>query len=178
MIDGAKVLSAAVRAGSAIAPRSRGAFVTRRGTSSSTCPSATVPPSACPRAPQPPLLRELTAELERSHPGAAGSLRDGLEKSLTRLGVTGALKRTLESTKPRESMIECVRRSSRNVKRWHTGELALRWTAAGMLEAERQFCMIIGFSDLAKLAVTVERELTRPQPNPVASQEAAIVATA
>ena len=47
-----------------------------------------------------------------------------------------------------------------------------------MLEAERQFCMIIGFSDLAKLAVTVERELTRPQPNPVASQEAAIVATA
>ena len=75
-------------------------------------------------------------------------------------------------------MIECVRRSSRNVKRWHNGEMGLRWTAAGMLEAERQFCMIIGFSDLAKLAVTVERELTRPQPNPVASQEAAIVATA
>ena len=47
-----------------------------------------------------------------------------------------------------------------------------------LLEAERQFRMIIGFSDLAKLAVTVERELTRPQPNPVASQEAAIVASA
>ena len=75
-------------------------------------------------------------------------------------------------------MIECVRRSSRNVKRWHNGEMGLRWTAAGMLEAERQFCTIIGFSDLAKLAVTVERELTRSQPNLVASQDAAIVATA
>jgi hypothetical protein len=65
-----------------------------------------------------------------------------------------------------------------HVKRSHTGELGLRWTAAGMLEAERQFRRIIGYSDLAKLAVTVERELTRPQPNPVTSREAAIVATA
>jgi hypothetical protein len=47
-----------------------------------------------------------------------------------------------------------------------------------LLEAERQLRMMIGFSDLAKLAVTVERELARPQPNPVASREAAIVATA
>ena len=104
----------------------------------------------------------LAAELERSYPGAAGSLREGLEETLTRLGV----KRTLESTKPCESMIECVRRSSRNVTRWHNGELGLRWTAAGMLEAERRFRMIIGYSELARLAVTVERELTRPQPNP------------
>jgi hypothetical protein len=100
VIDGARVLSAAVRAGSAIAPRVRGAFVASRETSSSACPSAAVPPSARPRAPPPPLLRELTAELERSHPGAAGSLRDRLEETLTRLGVTGALERTLESTKP------------------------------------------------------------------------------
>jgi putative transposase len=74
-------------------------------------------------------------------------------------------------------MIECVRRSSRNVKRWHNGEMGLRWTAAGMLEAERQFRRIIGYSDLAKLAVTVERELTPPQPSPVTTEEAAIVAT-
>jgi len=56
--------------------------------------------------------------------------------------------------------------------------LGLRWTAAGMLEAERQFGMIIGFSDLARLAVAVERELTRLQPNRVASQQVAIVASA
>ncbi len=51
----------------------------------------------------------------------------------------GTLKRTLESTNPCESMIEIVRRTQRNVKRWSSGEMALRWTAAGMLEAERQF---------------------------------------
>jgi hypothetical protein len=40
------------------------------------------------------------------------------------------------------------------------------------------FRRIIGYRDLAKLAVTVERELTPPQPNPVTTEEAAIVATA
>ena len=75
-------------------------------------------------------------------------------------------------------MIECVRRSSRNVKHWQNGEMCLRWTAAGMLEAEQQFRRVVGHTDLAKLAVAVERELTLPQPNPVQTEEAAIVATA
>ncbi len=106
----------------------------------------------------------LAGELERSRPGAAASLREGLEETLTvtRLGVRGALRKTLQSTNPCESMIECVRRSSRNVKRWQSGEMCLRWTAAGMLEAERQFRRIIGYRDLAKLANAVERELAAP----------------
>ena len=57
-------------------------------------------------------------------------------------------------------MSECVRRTSRNVKRWQSGEMALRWTAAGMLEAERQFRRI-GYRDLAELALAIERDLTR-----------------
>jgi putative transposase len=56
-------------------------------------------------------------------------------------------------------MIEIVRRTSRNVKRWQSGDMCLRWTAAGMLEAEQQFRKIIGYSDLAKLAIAVERDL-------------------
>ena len=56
-------------------------------------------------------------------------------------------------------MIECVRRTARNVKRWQSGEMCLRWTAAGMLEAERQFRRVIGYRDLAKLAVAVERQM-------------------
>ncbi|MCP9491086.1 MAG: transposase [Solirubrobacteraceae bacterium MAG38_C4-C5] len=102
-------------------------------------------------------------ELEHPHPGAAASLREGLEETLTvtRLGVRGALKRTLASTNPCESMIECVRRTSRNVKRWQSGEMCLRWTAAGMLEAERQFRRIIGHADIAKLANAVERDIAR-----------------
>ena len=73
------------------------------------------------------------------HPGAAASLREGMEETLTvtRLGVRGRLKRTLASTNPCESMIETVRRTSRNVKRWQNGDMCLRWTAAGMLEAEQ-----------------------------------------
>ena len=58
-------------------------------------------------------------------------------------------------------MIECVRRSAGNVKRWQSGEMCLRPTAAGMLEAERQFRRVVGYRDLAKLAVAVEREVAR-----------------
>jgi putative transposase len=108
-------------------------------------------------------LRQLAAALERSRPGAAASLREGLEETLTltRLGIRGNLKTTLASTNPCESMIECVRRTSRNVKRWQSGEMCLRWTAAGMLEAERRFRRIIGHGNLAKLALTVENDVTR-----------------
>ena len=111
-------------------------------------------------------LQTLANELAHSHPGAAASLREGLEETLTvtRLQIRGALKRTLESTNPCESMIECVRRTSRNVKRWQSGDMALRWTAAGMLEAEQQFRKIIGYRDLAKLAVAIERDLAVPSP--------------
>jgi transposase-like protein len=126
-------------------------------------------------------LRQLAGELERTYPGAAGSLREGMEETLTltRLGVTGSLKRTLESTNPCESMIEIVRRSQRNVKRWSSGEMALRWTAAGMLEAEQQFRRIIGYRNLATLVVAIERDLTarrRPDTAHTTTKEGAIVA--
>jgi transposase-like protein len=106
-------------------------------------------------------LRQLAGELDRSYPGAAGSLREGMDETLTltRLGVSGSLKRTLESTNPCESMLEIVRHTQRNVKRWSSGEMALRWTAAGMLEAERQFRKII--RDLATLIVAIERDHDR-----------------
>ena len=107
-------------------------------------------------------LELLVAELERSSRRRRITAR-GMEETLTltRLGIGGSLKRTLESTNPCESMIECVRRTSRNVKRWQSGDMALRWTAAGMLEAERQFRRVIGYRDLAKLAVAIERDLDR-----------------
>jgi putative transposase len=124
-------------------------------------------------------LQTLAAELERSHPGAAASLTEGMAETLTvtRLGARGALKSTLQSTNPCESMIECVRRSSRNVKHWQSGEMCLRWTAAGMLEAERQFRRIIGYKDLAKLALAVEREVAQPVLTTHQPKETATLAT-
>ncbi len=106
-------------------------------------------------------LGVLAGELERSHPGAAASLREGLDETLTlqRLGIDGQLWRTLSSTNPIESMIEICRRTSRNVKQWSSGDMCLRWTAAGMLEAERQFRKIVGYQHLARLAVAVERDV-------------------
>jgi transposase-like protein len=122
-------------------------------------------------------LKRLADELDRSHPGAAASLREGLEETLTltRLKIKGRLKLTLQSTNPIESMIEIVRRTSRNVKRWQSGDMCLRWTAAGMLEAEQQFRKIIGYADLARLALAVERDLASRRPSmpvPATTREA------
>jgi putative transposase len=77
-----------------------------------------------------------------------------------RLGIDGQLAKTLCSTNPCESMIEIVRHTQRNVKRWHDGDMRKRWTAAGMLQAEQQFRRIIGYHDLANLITAIERHTT------------------
>jgi transposase-like protein len=104
-------------------------------------------------------LETLAAELERSWPDAAASLREGMSETLTlmRLGITGRLAKSLSSTNPIESMIEIVRHTHRNVKRWQDGDMRKRWTAAGMLQAEQQFRRVIGYTDLSKLVIAIER---------------------
>jgi putative transposase len=108
-------------------------------------------------------LERLASELDRTWPDAAGSLREGLSETLTlmRLGITGQLAKTLCSTNPCESMIEIVRYTQRNVKRWQDGDMRKRWTAAGMLVAEQQFRRIIGYRNLAKLVIAIERHADR-----------------
>jgi transposase-like protein len=104
------------------------------------------------------MLTELAAELDKTHPGAAASLREGMAETLTilRLGVPPALARTLRSTNPIESMIEICREHSKNVKRWRDGTMALRWCAAGMLEAGHQFRRVNGHLHLPKLRAALE----------------------
>jgi len=104
------------------------------------------------------LLTELAAELDKTHPGAAASLREGMAETLTilRLGVPPTLARTLRSTNPIESMIEICREHSKNVKRWRDGTMALRWCAAGMLEADHQFRRVNGHLHLPKLRAALE----------------------
>jgi transposase-like protein len=125
-------------------------------------------------------LMVLARELERVHPGAGASLREGLDETITlqRLGAGEQLRKTLSSTNPCESMIEIVRHTQRNVKRWQDGDMRLRWSAAGMLQAERQFRRIIGYRDLANLAVAVEREVARlsSSPPPAASRKEVLAA--
>jgi transposase-like protein len=104
-------------------------------------------------------LELLASELDRTWPDAAASLREGMDDTLTlmRLAIDGQLAKTLCSTNPCESMIEIVRYTQRNVKRWRDGDMRKRWTAAGMLVAEQQFRRIIGYRDLAKLVIAIER---------------------
>jgi putative transposase len=98
-------------------------------------------------------LEALARQLAKTHPGAAGSLREGLAETLTvsRLGVPPTLARTLRSTNAIESMIEICRDHSSNVKRWRDGEMVLRWCAAGMAEASKQFRRVNGYMHLPAL---------------------------
>jgi putative transposase len=109
------------------------------------------------------LLTELARELDKTHPGAAASLREGMAETLTilRLGVPPTLARTLRSTNPIESMIEICREHSKNVKRWRDGTMALRWCAAGMVEAGHQFRRVNGRLHLPKLRAALETHFTK-----------------
>lgn len=118
-------------------------------------------------------LELLACELDRTWPDAAGSLREGLDDTLTLMGlkITGSLAKTLCSTNPCESMIEIVRYTQRNVKRWQDGDMRKRWTAAGMLVAEQQFRRIIGYRDLATLVIAIERHAIAAAPNNAERQD-------
>jgi transposase-like protein len=106
-------------------------------------------------------LEDLARQLAKTHPGAAASLREGLTETLTvmRLGVPPTLARTLRSTNPIESMIEIARDHTTNVKRWRDGQMVLRWCAAGMVEASKQFRRVNGFMHLPALRKALEKTI-------------------
>jgi transposase-like protein len=103
-------------------------------------------------------LEALAKELDRTHPGAAASLREGMAETLTvlRLGVSPTLARTLRSTNGIESMISIARNHSTNVKNWQNGNMALRWCAAGMIEASKQFRRVNGYLHLPALRIALD----------------------
>jgi len=106
-------------------------------------------------------LETLAGELDRTHPGAAASLREGLAETLTvlRLAVPPTLARTMRSTNAIESMISICRDHAANVKRWRDGQMALRWRAAGMVEAGRQFRRVNGHLHLPALRTALQRQV-------------------
>jgi hypothetical protein len=111
-------------------------------------------------------LEALARGLDRSHPGAAASLREGLAETLTigRLGVPPTLARTLRSTNTIESMIEICRDHAANVKRWQDGQMVLRWMAAGMGEAAKQFRRVNGYLHLPALRVALDQTIAAVTP--------------
>src|SRR5712691_444625 len=98
-------------------------------------------------------LRDLASQLDETHPGAAASLREGLEETVTvnDLGLGVWLLKTLCSTNPIENLNGGLRRLTRNVKRWRGGAMAQRWGATALMEAERRFRRIKGYRDLPQM---------------------------
>lgn len=103
------------------------------------------------------LLENLAHKLESNHPGAAASLREGLDESVTlmALHLPEELERVLSSTNLIENLFSRVREIARRVKRWQGGTMILCWTAAGVLEAERHFRKIAGYRALPRLAAAL-----------------------
>lgn len=104
-------------------------------------------------------LLSLAEHLEKINPSAAKSLLEGLEETLTvqRLGLPEELRRSLRSTNIIESTNNGVRDRSRNVKRWRDGAHIERWTAASLLETERQFRRIKGCKHMSLLIAALDR---------------------
>ena len=110
-------------------------------------------------------LEKLWRQVCEINPSAARSLEEGMEETLAlhRLGVGTVLRRTLSTTNPIESCLATVRHVTRNVKRWQGGDHIARWTAAGLLEAEKKFRRVRGYRELAELGRKLNPELHSQQ---------------
>lgn len=108
------------------------------------------------------LLRNLARRLEHEAPGVSASILEGLDEILTvvRLGLPSELRRSLGCTNIIENALGTVRQVSRNVKRWRNAEMALRWTAAGLMEAEKTFRRLKAYRQLPTLRAALEQHAT------------------
>lgn len=106
-------------------------------------------------------LQRLASSLQAKHPGAAASLREGLEETLTvqALGIGGALYRTLRSTNPIENLNGSIAHYTRNVKRWRDGQMTLRWIASALSEAKQRFRKLRGHRDIKRLLLALDNRL-------------------
>ena len=104
---------------------------------------------------------QLAKNLQLAHPDAAASLREGLEEmfTVTRIGASDTLRRSLTTTNAIESMISTCRNTTSNVKNWQSGEMRRRWCAAGMLEAERSFRRIKGHKEIGVFTKKLRNKL-------------------
>jgi putative transposase len=113
------------------------------------------------------LIRNLARRLERDAPGVSQTLLEGLDEILTviRLGLPTELRRSLACTNIIENMMGTVRRVSRNVKRWRSASMALRWTAAAMQEANKGFRRLKAYKQLPKLRAALDAHYAKASNN-------------
>jgi transposase-like protein len=109
------------------------------------------------------LLKNLARRLEHEQPGVSASILEGLDEILTviRLGLPRELRRSLACTNAIENALGTVRTVSRNVKRWRNAEMALRWTAAGLIEAQKTFRRLKAYRQLPVLRKALEEHMQK-----------------
>jgi transposase-like protein len=115
------------------------------------------------------LLEDLARRLDDEFPSAAESVREGLDETLTvlRLPLCERLRRSLATTNPIESLMSRTRHVHRNVKRWRSGKMMIRWTTAAVFEAAKGFRRLKGCKDLPALITALRQRdeqlgLTKP----------------
>lgn len=103
------------------------------------------------------LLTNLARRLRSDHPGAAASLDEGLDETLTvmRLGLPRNLERVLATTNAIENLIGSVRTLGGRVKRWRNGQMILRWTVAAVSDAAARFRRVAGHEAMPKLVAAL-----------------------
>jgi len=106
-------------------------------------------------------LERLANSLAKNHPGAAASLREGLDETLTliALRIDGALYRTLRTTNPIENLNGLIAQYTANVKRWRDGQMVLRWIGSSLTEASRGFRAVRGYRDMQRLKTALAQRV-------------------
>ena len=120
------------------------------------------------------LIRNLARRLEHDAPGVSASILEGLDEILTvtRLGLPKELRRSLACTNIVENVMSTVRRVCRNVKRWRSASMALRWTAAAMQEAAKGFRRLKAHKQLPTLRAALEAHRNKNSPHGVIARQA------
>ena len=119
------------------------------------------------------LLRNLAQRLERDGSGIAGSILEGIDEILTvtRLGLPKELRRSLACTNIIENVMGTVRRVCRNVKRWRSAAMAMRWTAAALQEAAKGFRRLKAYKQLPALRAALEAKQMKASTNSVLARQ-------
>jgi putative transposase len=120
------------------------------------------------------LIRNLAQRLERDWSGVSGSILEGIDEILTvtRLGLPKELRRSLACTNIIENVMGTVRRVCRNVKRWRSAAMAMRWTAAAMQEAAKGFRRLKAHKQLATLRAALEAHRNKNSRHGVIARQA------
>ena len=109
-------------------------------------------------------IEQFASWVEKQHPDAAGSLREGLGEMFTvsEIGLTPALRRCLGTTDLLDNVHSGMRRRTSRVTRWRDGSMAVRWAAAAFRDAEKSYRRIMGYKDLRILEAHLDELATPP----------------